>query len=507
MKEKKLLLILVFISFLHNASFSQNVIPSTDELVLPKYALGGTLGGAIANRLQFVCRLKLSGLNANTTYKFFSGASISATITTSNSPGWFFVINNISGTAGYITGYSSSKGMNGSLMSNNEFVNSTRYGEFTTDASGTYTGWFCCVGTTNASFIAGNSVYFYVQINNGAGGTTIYLSFRTTSTITILDYGTTSVAVNQASAVVGKSFANGEEIIVLYDNTSGTGRPFFVTFTENDGIITDWTTWYNSPIGPDGVKGRWGAILPNMLPNGLQRIERRGIQNNNLIDFGTSMSGQWGLVNTVNPSNGISPLIIDSIDAPLPIKLAYFNSGIEKNNVTLYWSTHQEINNKGFEIERMENENNWKYLSSVQGNGNCSTQKYYLFKDLNLISSTYKYRLKQIDFNGNFEYFNLSNDVVIGKPGELTLSQNYPNPSNPVTKIDYQIPFNGFVQIKIYNVFGQEIAHLYNGFIKAGYHSILFNCMNVSSGIYFYRIQLNADNKSLSKTMKMVVVK
>lgn len=74
-------------------------------------------------------------------------------------------------------------------------------------------------------------------------------------------------------------------------------------------------------------------------------------------------------------------------------------------------------------------------------------------------------------------------------PMEYALGQNYPNPFNPSTKIDYDLPSDGYISIKVYNVLGNEIKTLYEGNQKAGYHSVEFNGVNLPSGIYFYKMK------------------
>ena len=112
------------------------------------------------------------------------------------------------------------------------------------------------------------------------------------------------------------------------------------------------------------------------------------------------------------------------------------------------------------------------------------------------------YRLKQIDFNGNFEYFNLSNEVIIGIPSKFELSQNYPNPFNPSTKITFALPNDGKVSLKIYDMTGKEVMLLVNEVKTAGYYSDSFNASSLSSGIYFYT--LSADNFTATKKMMLV---
>ena len=115
----------------------------------------------------------------------------------------------------------------------------------------------------------------------------------------------------------------------------------------------------------------------------------------------------------------------------------------------------------------------------------------------------YSYRLKQVDFNGNFEYFNLSNEVVIAAPDEYSLNQNYPNPFNPSTKISFQIPVDGAVSLKIFDISGKEVLELVNGNLNAGFHTINFNATGLTSGVYFYK--LSAGN--FTKVMKMSLIK
>jgi photosystem II stability/assembly factor-like uncharacterized protein len=82
------------------------------------------------------------------------------------------------------------------------------------------------------------------------------------------------------------------------------------------------------------------------------------------------------------------------------------------------------------------------------------------------------------------------------------LTQNYPNPFNPTTKIEYSIPVQAQVELKIYNVVGQEVATLVNEVQKAGIYHVRFGASNLSSGVYFYR--LNAGNFTSVKKMVML---
>ncbi len=120
----------------------------------------------------------------------------------------------------------------------------------------------------------------------------------------------------------------------------------------------------------------------------------------------------------------------------------------------------------------------------------------------------YNYRLKQIDFNGNFKYYNLSNEVNIGVPAKFNLEQNYPNPFNPSTKINYDLPFDGKVTLKIFDISGREVSILVNEFQAAGYYSVTFSGTNLPSGLYFYRFNSEGSgNSAIGETKRMILVK
>ena len=173
--------------------------------------------------------------------------------------------------------------------------------------------------------------------------------------------------------------------------------------------------------------------------------------------------------------------------------------------VKLKWSTTNEVDNFGFSVERKTagNNNNWMPVEFVKGNGNNDVIIKYEFVDKNLPEGKYNYRLKQTDIKGNFVYHNLSGDVTIGSPVNFELSQNYPNPFNPVTNISFGIPLESKVIIKVYDFTGREVKILLDENKTAGYHTVVFDASNISSGVYFYKIQAD----KYSQVKKMMVVK
>jgi hypothetical protein len=168
----------------------------------------------------------------------------------------------------------------------------------------------------------------------------------------------------------------------------------------------------------------------------------------------------------------------------------------------------EEINNRGFDIERQSVNNKgdlseWVKIGFIDGYGNSQETHDYIYNDNKLATGKYNFRLKQIDYNGNFERFNLPSSVVVGIPVTAELSQNYPNPFNPVTKIDYAIKTDGKVSIIVYDIIGREVTRLVDEIKTAGYYSAEFNASSLSSGVYFYKIT----SPEFSQVKKMLIVK
>jgi hypothetical protein len=188
----------------------------------------------------------------------------------------------------------------------------------------------------------------------------------------------------------------------------------------------------------------------------------------------------------------------------LPVELSSFTASPNNRDLYLNWSTLTESNNSGFDIERKAfTTDNWTKVGFVTGNGTSSVPHDYTFCDRNLTSGIYTYRLKQTDFNGNYEYHNLNGEVIIGVPKSLQLIQNYPNPFNPSTTISFELPVEGKVTLKVFNTSGKEVAVLVNEERSAGYYSVNFDASNLSSGVYYCRLEAN----EVIRVMKMAVVK
>ncbi|MBX7046260.1 MAG: T9SS type A sorting domain-containing protein [Ignavibacteria bacterium] len=287
---------------------------------------------------------------------------------------------------------------------------------------------------------------------------------------------------------IGYQVGNGYWVVTVPD---GSGFSYDITFNYDDALL--------------------GTISPETDLR-LSKSEDGGTTWNSFLVAGTG-AGEYEL-NTTNNTikvyglTAFSTFGVSDNDVPLPVELASFTSYIDKRNVELKWSTSKEENNAGFDVERkLASENSWIKIGNVQGAGNSSVMKNYTLEDRNLSTGKYNYRLKQIDFNGNHKYFNLSNEVIVGIPSSFSISQNYPNPFNPSTRINYDLPFDSKVSIKLYDVTGKEVASIVNQAQTAGYYTVNFNASSLASGVYFYQINADGGSQKFAKTLKMMLVK
>ena len=193
----------------------------------------------------------------------------------------------------------------------------------------------------------------------------------------------------------------------------------------------------------------------------------------------------------------------------VPVELLSFTSSVVDNDVTLNWTTATEINNLGFQIERSVISNEvknlvWEKIGFVNGNGTTTEPNSYSFVDnlTHTLTHTLYYRLKQIDFDGTYEYSNIIEAEVL-PPAKFSLEQNYPNPFNPSTKISWQSPINSHQTLKVYDALGNEVATLVNEFRTAGKYESEFNANKFASGFYYYHLKVG----EFIQTRKMILLK
>jgi hypothetical protein len=192
----------------------------------------------------------------------------------------------------------------------------------------------------------------------------------------------------------------------------------------------------------------------------------------------------------------------------LPVELISFSANNSNNEIHLSWTTATQQNNFEWNVERkvMSVDKDWSVVGNVPGAGTNNVKTSYFFTDKNVLNGTIEYRLKQIDQDGKFTYSN-EISVTVNKPAEFVLENNYPNPFNPDTKIKFEVPYSGKVNLSVFNIMGQKVAELVNGYLEPGFYEKIFSPgisgMNLSSGTYFYILKAG----ELTLVKKMILLK
>jgi len=218
--------------------------------------------------------------------------------------------------------------------------------------------------------------------------------------------------------------------------------------------------------------------------------------------YGQSISADGKLIAmTAYTPLGEPRALLLRVNEPVPVELISFSASANNSVINLNWSTATELNNSGFEIQRKNENSDWKSISFINGFGTTTTQNNYNYTDQNPFVGNNIYRLKQIDFDGTFEFSDEVNiELVLS---EYVLAQNYPNPFNPTTTINFNIPKEDFVNVTIFNSLGEKVATLLDGVMSAGSHSLTFDANGFASGLYI----LKMTSGSYSNTIKMNLMK
>ena len=225
--------------------------------------------------------------------------------------------------------------------------------------------------------------------------------------------------------------------------------------------------------------------------------------------FGSAFSGVYFSDQNTGTVVGAAGSIVRTVNGGVPVEMLSFTGSVHGNSIILSWSTATETNNMGFDIERQstkgrgQSENaRWEKIGFAGGSGTTTEKHSYQFIDEDLSPGNYNYRLKQVDFDGSYQYSPVIN-VNIYTVLKYNLSQNYPNPFNPATRIKYSIPSAGFITLKVYDNLGKEAAVLVNEEKAAGEYTVKFDANELSSGVYFYRLQAG----NYSSTKKLIFIK
>jgi hypothetical protein len=176
----------------------------------------------------------------------------------------------------------------------------------------------------------------------------------------------------------------------------------------------------------------------------------------------------------------------------LPISLLSFAAACTDNKTILNWSTASETNNDFFSIERSMDGTNWEFLANIYGAGNSNLLLRYAYTDNEPYSGITYYRLKQTDFNGQYEYFGPVSVNCESSPNISPSISYYPNPFTSEIMVDVQNLISSNAIIIVYDVLGNKILEKTFSSIDFQNHVFSLQMEGISTGVY--TISFSTDN-------------
>lgn len=175
----------------------------------------------------------------------------------------------------------------------------------------------------------------------------------------------------------------------------------------------------------------------------------------------------------------------------------YWNSNFNSWDVSSRWTATYDAS-WNMTLEFGENFMNGSYVPSWR-----STHSYNASGNVTLSQTEFYSAKEGWDLHSqSVFYYSPSSVSDFSEPGNFSLMQNYPNPFNPSTQINYSLSSGSFVKLSVFDILGNEVAELVNSYQNAGPYSVNFDASNLSSGIYFYKLQ--SGNISITKQMLLI---
>jgi hypothetical protein len=415
-------------------------------------------------------------------------------------------------------------------ISNGGFVND---GTYSMDV-GTFSFSGTTLGTISGS---GNNDFYNLIVNNSNGVTHsssgyIAINNELTFSLGLFNTGSNYLFINDNAIVIGASTSK-----YINGNCSKVGNDAFIFPLGNTGkfapigisapgVVTDIFIASYFKQSPDASYsiGSLDVDLHNVSSVEYWLLNRtNGASNVNVTLNWDSTSGvenptdlrvaKWDGAKWINQGNSgflgdnssgsvssdlvtsFNPFTFGSINGtnPLPVELINFNALCDNDKTKLIWSTASEINNNYFEVERSNNNENWQSIGMVNGNGNSNQILNYSFIDEISNTITSYYRLKQIDFDGNYKYSPVvSSNCSESKQIELYISSN---PTTDFVKINTN-RLNTDLSFQLYDINGKLLQNK-----KVENNETYVDLRNLSFGAYYLKI---IDNTNWVRVFKVV---
>ena len=231
-------------------------------------------------------------------------------------------------------------------------------------------------------------------------------------------------------------------------------------------------------------RGRTGTM--RIVTNGLGEPLLATVSEEGVVSFTVSPGSDQVNFNALASGD----FTLGVIEIPLPVELVSFEGIVDETRTILTWETASETNNAGFYVERAGDSGRYTQVDFVEGHGTTTNATRYEFVDdvRHLSGTTWHYRLKQVDFDGTFEY-SKTLSLTIASTNKPQLHEVYPNPFNAQVVLEYELPVEMNVTISLYDAVGQKIGEIARGQLPAGRHQVNYDASNLASGVYMVRMK------------------
>ena len=404
--------------------------------------------------------------------------------------------------------------------------NITNYGTFNPSAN-----YVVTLNGSSAQTIGGTSLSTFGDLTiNNSNGVTLNSDISITKTLQltsgIIHTGSNNVILsNTANTIVGASSSNyidgncrkiGNTAFTFPIGNNGKYAPIGISAANGGGNANDYFTasYYNSMPNDSGLDStQHDTSIVRISGSEYWHLDRSGTNNVSVtLSWGARSGGVSSLsdltvvhwngskwedkINSATTGDTTSGTITSGLITSfspftlaskkrganlLPVSIIYFNAKCENNQALLTWATASEINNSYFEVQKSNDGQSWNAISTVNGAGNSNQVVQYRFLDKKSENDIVYYRLKQVDFDGNFVYssivsFNNCTEFI----PELRI---YPNPTAGNVYLNFDGDVKNVQSIEIYNTLGEKVYY-------SDHFESTVNISNQPNGVFFIHLNL-----------------
>jgi len=407
--------------------------------------------------------------------------------------------------------------------------------DFTQNTGATYTGgsssWLWFEGASNQSINSDAAINITQLRVHNSNRLVLGNQVNISSSVDLNSNGNIELGTNNLVLGAGATITNYDASNYIITNNSGTlqqevaasnvvfpiGNSSYNPATINNTGTTDnflirvedqvWTNGISGSLETQDIVNRSWHITEETAGGSVSALTVQWDVAQELTSFDRSQSGvahwtgsvwdhpsTYSIATTVGSSfsqtrtgiSSFSPFTVEDSKESLPIELLFFEAHhLDKNNVHLDWATETEINNQGFEVQRMlDTETEFKKVAWVEGFGTTTNLINYELNDLNPHQGITYYRLKQIDFDGTFSYSPVR--AVEGYQTGNGSMQVYPIPTRNSLNVDFSnwSEVNTDITIKITDVYGHTLITK-NATIQQNTIISINEVQNLLPGTYF----------------------